>query len=149
MTIRNLSFDKTGYFSKLVVDYLNQSPNLNGLYQYAPTSEGIKKAITERKNYPINRPLLVQQLRYAYDAVSLSEKQKNNLDILLQENTFTVTTAHQPNIFTGPLYFIYKIIYAIKMAEELNAEFPDNHFVPVYYIGSEDADLDELNHIYI
>jgi len=149
MTVRNLSFDNTGYFSKLVIDYLNQSPNLDGLYQYAPSLEGIKQAITDRKDFPVNRTLLVQQLRYAYDDITLSAKQKDNLDGLLKDNVFTVTTAHQPNIFTGPLYFIYKIIYAIKMADELNVQFPENHFVPVYYIGSEDADLDELNHIYM
>jgi len=145
----HLSFDKTGYFSKLVVDYLNESTNLNGLYQFAPSLEGIKKAIDDRKQFPVNRTLLVQQLQYSYDAITVTDKQKENIALLQQEHVFTVTTAHQPNIFTGPLYFIYKIIYAIKMADELNEKFPDNHFVPVYYIGSEDADLDELNHIYI
>ena len=62
----------------------------------------------------------------------------------MKENTFTVTTAHQPNIFTGPLYFIYKIIHAIQLAAELKKQFPKNNFVPVYYMGSEDADLQEV-----
>jgi bacillithiol biosynthesis cysteine-adding enzyme BshC len=68
----------------------------------------------------------------------------DNVNLLLKENTFTVTTAHQPNIFTGPLYFIYKIVHAIQLAAELKKQFPQNNFVPVYYMGSEDADLEEV-----
>ncbi|MEI6151951.1 MAG: bacillithiol biosynthesis cysteine-adding enzyme BshC [Chitinophagia bacterium] len=68
----------------------------------------------------------------------------DNINLLLKENTFTVTTAHQPNIFTGPLYFIYKIVHAIQLAAELKKQFPQHNFVPVYYMGSEDADLEEV-----
>jgi uncharacterized protein YllA (UPF0747 family) len=68
------------------------------------------------------------------------------LQSLLNDTTFTITTAHQPNIFTGPLYFIYKILHVIKLADELNGQLPDYRFVPVYYMGSEDADLEELGY---
>jgi bacillithiol biosynthesis cysteine-adding enzyme BshC len=61
----------------------------------------------------------------------------------------TITTAHQPNIFTGPLYFIYKILHAIKLAEYCRSSLPNYNFVPVYYMGSEDADLDELGHFHL
>ncbi len=70
-----------------------------------------------------------------------------HLEALLAENTFTITTAHQPNIFTGPLYFIYKILHAVKLAEYLTANIPGSNFVPMYYMGSEDADLDEIGSI--
>ena len=38
---------------------------------------------------------------------------------------------------------------AIKLADFFSKEIPGSHFVPVFYMGSEDADLDELGHIYI
>jgi bacillithiol biosynthesis cysteine-adding enzyme BshC len=72
---------------------------------------------------------------------------QKNLELLLEENTFTITTAHQPNIFTGPLYFVYKILHVIKLAAYLSEALPENNFVPVFYMGSEDADLDELGNI--
>jgi bacillithiol biosynthesis cysteine-adding enzyme BshC len=72
------------------------------------------------------------------------EKVQENIVLLKNDNCFAVTTAHQPNLFTGPLYFFYKIIHVIKLAAELKAQFPDNDFVPIYYMGSEDADLDEV-----
>jgi bacillithiol biosynthesis cysteine-adding enzyme BshC len=47
------------------------------------------------------------------------------------------------------LYFIYKIVHAIKLADSLKTSLPSYNFVPVFYIGSEDADLDELNHLHL
>ena len=72
-----------------------------------------------------------------------------NIDLLSRDNTFTVCTAHQPAIFTGVLYFIYKILHTIRLAAWLKAEYPECNFVPVFWMGSEDADLDELGHIWL
>jgi bacillithiol biosynthesis cysteine-adding enzyme BshC len=44
---------------------------------------------------------------------------------------------------------VYKILHCIRIADEYNKRRPDEHFVPVYYMGSEDADLDELGHVYL
>ena len=88
-------------------------------------------------------------MKEQYAGIRVSEKVKQHIELLADENTFTVTTAHQPNIFTGPLYFIYKIIHTIKLAEELNTQLPEQKCIPVYYMGSEDADLDELGYINI
>jgi len=93
--------------------------------------------------------VLVQELQKQYEGLSLAETLNTNIQLLLRENTFTVTTAHQPNIFTGPLYFIYKILHAVKLADVLQKQMPEYNFVPVYYMGSEDADLDELGAINI
>lgn len=92
---------------------------------------------------------MVKELGKQYEGINTTITVKENISSLLSSNTFTVTTAHQNNIFTGPLYFIYKIVHAIKLADQLKTALPEHHFVPVYYIGSEDADLAELNHIYL
>ena len=93
--------------------------------------------------------MLAEQLEQQYLSVETSSTVKNNISALLDENTFTICTAHQPNIFTGHLYFIYKIIHTIKLADTLNKELPENKFVPVFYVGSEDADLEELGEVFI
>ncbi len=142
-----VSYSSTGYFSKLVADYLSGNEFLKDFYMHTTSLEGIKASIVARKQFNTNRELLVQQLTSQYAGISLNEKQKLNLQALLNQDTFTITTAHQPNIFTGPLYFIYKIIHVIKLSDELKKELPLYNFVPVYYMGSEDADLDELGYI--
>ena len=146
-TFHYLSYQKTGYFTKIALDYLQGDSKLQPFYNYPVSLEGIKSSIEARKQFPTNRNLLVAELLNQYTGIELSAKQQSNLHALSAENTFTVTTAHQPNIFTGPLYFIYKIMHTIKLADELNTSLPANTFIPIYYIGSEDADLDELGFI--
>lgn len=148
-TATQTAYSKTGFFSKMVQDYLGHAKQLEPFYAHPVSLDGIKAAIKDRKKYPTNRVLLAEELKKQYQQVPVSKKTETNIDLLLSENTYTITTAHQPNIFTGHLYFIYKILHAIKLAEYLKAEMPAFDFVPVFYMGSEDADLEELGHVYI
>jgi len=144
-----IPYYNTGAFSEMVLDFLARSNRLKPFYTGQYGIEGVRKLIESRKNTTLNRVLLVDELKKQYHATDTSALVKANIDSLLQLNTFTICTAHQPNIFTGHLYFIYKILHAIKLANELNAALPENHFVPVYYMGSEDADLDELGNVQV
>ncbi len=148
-TATRLPYRQTNHFSKTVLDYIDQSPSLKPFFAYPPSLNGIKKAIEDRKQFHYNRDVLVSELRKQYATVTVSEKVKNNIDALASNNTFTFTTAHQNNIFTGPLYFIYKILHTLKLTEFCKTNLPEYNFVPVFYIGSEDADIDELNNIYL
>lgn len=144
-----LPYSNTGYFSKVVIDYLQQSPDLRPFYEHLPDMGGIKSAISNRQQFIQERKLLVEGLQEQYKTVSAADKVQLNIQSLLQENTFTVTTAHQPAIFTGHLYFIYKIVHTIRLADQLKKELPQYNFVPVFWMGSEDADLDELGNIWL
>ncbi len=148
-TSTRVPYRQTGAFSKIALDYMDHHTLLQPFFTAPPTLQGIQKAIVARKQFATQRELLVQELKKQYEGIAVHDKVKENIDSLLSTDTFTITTAHQNNIFTGPLYFIYKIVHAIKLADHLKTTFPGQHFVPVFYIGSEDADLDELNHIYV
>lgn len=142
-----ISYESTGYFSKMMIDYVKGDEKLQPFYTYPVSVKGVEAAIEARKQFETPRSLLVQELRKQYKNFVLTQKQEQNLQSLLEKNTFTICTAHQPNIFTGPLYFMYKILHTIKLARHLNESIPENNFVPFYYMGSEDADIDELGHI--
>ena len=144
-----LPYRQTNAFTRIALDYIDQAEALKPFYLHAPSLQGLQKAISDRKNTITNREVLVEQLRQQYRETDTNEKVKQNIESLLSPDTFTITTAHQNNIFTGPLYFIYKILHAIRLADQLNETWPGQHFVPVYYIGSEDADLEELNHTWL
>jgi bacillithiol biosynthesis cysteine-adding enzyme BshC len=106
-----------------------------------------KQIADKSKNYsPELRSNLVHELEKAY-VVHASSEVRNNLDLLKKEETYTITTGHQLNIFTGPIYFIYKILHVIRLTEELKKEYPENHFVPVFWMASEDHDLDEIRSV--
>jgi bacillithiol synthase len=142
-------YEATGFFSKIVLDYIAGADTLQPFYTYEATVKGIEDALAKRGAYNCNRQLLVTELTKQYQAVAVSEKVQQHIARLANDNTFTICTAHQPNIFTGHLYFIYKILHAIKLANHLKEVLPQYDFVPVYYMGSEDADLDELGEVTI
>lgn len=140
----HIPFSSTDVFSKLITDYLEGKGTALDFVQYAPDVEGYKAAIEGRKKHPINRNLLFDVLTKKYANLPQEKAVNDQIALLKKDSTFVVTTAHQPNLFTGPLYFFYKIIHAIQLAASLKATFPEYDFVPVYYMGSEDADLDEV-----
>ena len=144
-----ISYEQTGYFSKIITDYLAQSSLLKPFYAQPVSLQGIQEAMASRKSSAVNRALLVAELEKQYASIQTTDIVKNNINLLLSNSTFTITTAHQPNIFTGYLYFIYKIIHTITLAQTLKENFPENNFVPVFYMGSEDADLEELSKLYL
>lgn len=139
-----LPYNKTNSFSRIVTDYLGGDKDLQSFYTFSADAKGIKKAMEARKQFPVDRKLLVDTVTKQYESIICNEAVQYNLKLLLNENTFTVCTAHQPNLLTGYLYFIYKIVHAIKLANELKLHHPEYNFVPVYYMGSEDNDLEEL-----
>ena len=139
-----IPFSSTQLFSKLINDYVEGKGTAIDFVQYAPNVEGYQAAIEGRKLHPIDRGLLVEVLTAQYANMDPKAAVQQHIELLKSEETFVVTTAHQPNLFSGPLYFFYKIIHAIQLAASLKKQFPQYNFVPVYYMGSEDADLDEV-----
>lgn len=148
-TAHRIPYQQTNYFSKIVLDYLANEASLQPFFALPPSLDGVKQAITQKELRPVDRAVLVGVLKEQYSGVNTSTEVTRNIEALARENTFTICTAHQPNLFTGPLYFIYKILHAVRLAEFLKGELPHYNFVPVYYMGSEDADLEELNHTYV
>ncbi len=142
-----IPFRETGYFSQLICDYVEEHEGLKELYNRFPKIENFEAQIAEKKaNFPQEyRKVLVSSLNTQYVDFELSSQTKANIDSLAKENTFTVVTGHQLNLFTGPLYFLYKIIATINLAKELKTKYPSSNFVPIYWMATEDHDFDEIN----
>ena len=148
-TATRLSFSETGYFSRIITDYLSRAEALEPFYGHPASLEGIVEAIKDRERFNTPRELLVRETSQQYQSVETSPLVRENIEKLASPFTFTITTAHQPAIFTGTLYFVYKILHVIRLSRFLAKSLPQYQFVPVFYMGSEDADLDELGHIYL
>ena len=145
--IHSINYSDTGFFSEHIVRYLNGDAALKPFYNLPPVIESFAKAIDFKGKENCNRDLLVQVLLAQNKQAHANST--NNIQRLGDKKTFTVCTGHQLCLFTGPLYFIYKIISTINLAEELQQKYPDNKFVPVYWMASEDHDFEEINHIRI
>ncbi len=141
-----IPFEATHKFSKIFIDYINEIPELVEFYNRYPTIPNFKAQLEAKKFSPKNREILKIVFKKQYEGFAKSEIIKQTIDSIQNANTFTVTTGHQLCLFTGPLYFIYKMITAIELANELKANFPDYNFVPIYWMASEDHDFEEINH---
>ncbi|MCC9166412.1 bacillithiol biosynthesis cysteine-adding enzyme BshC [Pontibacter harenae] len=147
MKITKIDYAATGAFSQTISDYLSRSPQLQPFYNHFPTLEAFEAQIKEKSFSQEQRQVLHQALLQQYTSLTeIDPKVQQNIDLLLEPNTYTITTGHQLNIFTGPLYFVYKIITAINTCTQLKEKYPEHNFVPVYWMATEDHDFAEINH---
>ncbi len=144
-----LPYKTTGVLPRFIQDYLNYMPCLDGFYKYKVNIEAFEQVIADKSQNKLNREVLVEELKQQYAGIALNELVRDNIALLADDNTFTITTAHQPNIFGGFLFFVNKILSTINIAEQLRERYPQQNFVPVYWIGSEDHDFEEINHIHL
>ncbi len=148
MDIDCLPLKKTDYFSELICDYIDEKDELKPFYDRFPNIENFEGQINEKATYfpEAHRAVLYDVLLKQYDEFNVSSSTKNNLVMLKEPTTFTVVSGHQLNLFTGPLYFLYKIITAINLTVQLKKEYPKYNFVPIYWMATEDHDFDEINY---
>ncbi len=148
MQLNKLPFPDTHFFSNFFLDYIQQKVSLKPLYNRFPLIENFKSQLTEKAtSFPsTHRKTLTDALINQYKTIDVSESVKKNISSLSSTKTFTVTTGHQLNIFTGPLYFIYKIVTVINTCKELKKSYPEYEFVPVYWMASEDHDYEEIKY---
>jgi bacillithiol synthase len=137
---QQIPLSEAANFPQLFIDFINRKPELSEFYGNFANLDGFKKQI-ETKKFE-NRATLVSVLKDQYAHL----QNPPQLERLLDEKTFTVTTGHQLNIFTGPLYVIYKIVSTINLAKKLKENFPEYNFVPVYWMATEDHDFDEISY---
>jgi bacillithiol biosynthesis cysteine-adding enzyme BshC len=142
-----ISFEDTQQFSGLFLDYIQQKDTLNNFYNLPPIISSFEEQLNQKRGQfnKDNRKLLAASLNAQYTGIA--NPPTETIDLLKGENTFTVTTGHQLNIFTGPLYFIYKIVSVINLAKKLAEAYPQQQFVPVYWMATEDHDFEEIQKI--
>lgn len=148
MQLNKLPFPDTHSFSNFFLDYIQQKDTLKSFYNHFPTVENFQSQLNEKSTSfaPSHRKTLIDTLLKQYKSLELSEAVKKNISSLSSAKTFTITTGHQLNIFTGPLYFIYKIVTVINACKELKKSYPAYEFVPVYWMASEDHDYEEMKY---
>lgn len=145
-TIKKINPQNIPYYSDKDIAYQMLDERYAPFYKYKPELASFKKAIEDKSRQKLDRKLVVEVITEEYIKRKLTKEQQINLERLKDENSFTIVSAHQPSLFTGPLYFIYKICSAIKLSAQLNVEYPDNNFIPLFISGGEDHDFDEINH---
>lgn len=145
MQLRKIDLADTHSFSSFFLDYVSGRDALKPFFNHPPSVQGLGAQTEQKKFFPAaTRQVLVSALRRQYKSLNPTGAVAANIELLEQPTTFTITTGHQLNIFTGPLYFVYKIVTVINACKQLKAAYPHHHFVPVYWMASEDHDYEEI-----
>ncbi|MFM8834675.1 MAG: bacillithiol biosynthesis cysteine-adding enzyme BshC [Cytophagales bacterium] len=145
MNLTSLDFRSTHAFTSFFLDYIEQKPSLQKFYNRFPKIQNFQGQLQDKASFTRgNREILVTALTAQYGSLKTTDAVQANFSALSHEKTFTITTGHQLNVFTGPLYFIYKIVTVINVCRELQQQYPAYRFVPVYWMASEDHDYEEI-----
>jgi bacillithiol biosynthesis cysteine-adding enzyme BshC len=142
-----LPYGQVSQLAHTDVAYASGHPDLLPFCACTPGLDAFPALLEARARYPVARQVLTEVLTAQYASVAAGKAVRDNLHALGHADTYTVTTAHQPALFTGPLYTIYKAISTIRLATAAQKALgPPYRVVPVFVMGSEDHDLEELNH---
>lgn len=138
------------YPQPLARAYLTDFSRVSGFFEYNPRQNS---DFTSRLNYLAARkstiaPSLALHLKEYNRQLGCHQKTLENIELLAAGKAVAVVTGQQAGLLTGPLYTIYKAMGAIRLAAVL-AKQCQHQVVPVFWIGSDDHDFAEINHIFV
>ena len=149
MQIKKLNYTDVPLFSARDKAYIEEIPALKPFYKYPVNIESFAQVIADKKKDNTDRETLVKVMRSQHQGLNAPSIVLKNIKKLQNKNAFTIITAHQPSLFTGPLYYVFKIISAINLTKKLLERHPEHEFIPVFITGGEDHDFEEVNHLHL
>jgi len=149
MRTEKIDLKSTKQFPSILINYLEQKDSLKPYYNHFPAYENFIRQIEEKKFSSSQREILFEALSDQYHGFDPEDVVLENLKKLKESNSFTITTGHQLSIFTGPLYFHYKIITVINLCRELSSRYPEYNFIPLFWMATEDHDFEEISSVTI
>lgn len=144
----------TGMLSPTTKAFVEREDSLINLLGSEHPYWNLQKAIELKQEFSQDkRQILADTLFSEYSTISGTDtvhpKVFENIEKLRDSNTFTVTTGQQLHLFIGPAFVIYKILSVVDHCELFQSQHPDRHFVPVYWMASEDHDFDEIKNTHL
>jgi len=129
--------------TRLYSTFLSDFTRVTEFYRHPPNSNGIDEAIGELRYEDSLRRAVAEVLRGQNQVFGTDDATSRNLD-RLRDGAVAVVTGQQVGLFGGPAYSIYKALTAVRVARELSDR--GINAVPVFWLATEDHDLEEVNH---
>ena len=142
-----LPFRQIPHTTQLFLDYLEFTPSVQQFYPRSPRFVEWAKDESARIEYPGDRRARVadilerQNKSWEASSATLENIQR------FRSGACALVTGQQVGLFGGPTFSIYKALSAVKLAQE--AEKLGIPCVPVFWLATEDHDLDEVNQVHI
>lgn len=149
--ISHISRTELNMFSEHDLDFILNQDKLKDFIGLPFSMENFSEQVKLKKNSfdQEKRNVLTEVLSEQYQHLNNNDLAINQINRLKESNTYTVTTGHQLCLLGGPMYFFLKIIHVINLSKALNKKYPNHHFVPVFWMASEDHDSAEIDHLHL
>lgn len=135
-------------FSSLIKDYLTQQASTFEFYSLFPGEKELQIQAEKKLKQYRHRAVTAEALEKQLSGLELSPAQSRNLKKLREPNSVTITTGHQLNLMTGPVYLLYKITQVVRCADYMNSRQSEFYYIPLFWMATEDHDFEEINHFY-
>ncbi len=140
-----LPFTQIPHSNQLFTDFLSYRPSVHPFYPRSPRfSDWFEEAADGLKYDPARRQRVCSVLERQNTSWNASPKTFENI-ARMKSGAAAVVTGQQVGLFGGPLFSLFKALTAVKLAEEASSR--GVNCVPVFWLATEDHDLDEVNHI--
>jgi bacillithiol biosynthesis cysteine-adding enzyme BshC len=139
-----LPFGQIPHSTRLFTDFLSYSPAVRSFYpRSAHFSEWVQQETPNQRYDAERRRRVADILERQNKTWGASPRTLENID-RFRAGACAVVTGQQVGLFGGPLFALFKALTAVKLAEEAPKAGKD--CVPIFWLATEDHDLDEVNH---
>ena len=142
-----LPFRQIPHTTQLFLDYLEYTPKVQQFYPRSPGFLEWANDENSRIKYPAERREHVAEIlerqnkSWGASSATLENIQR------FRSGACGLVTGQQVGLFGGPAFSVYKALSAVKLARE--AEKLGISCVPIFWLATEDHDLDEVNQAHI
>jgi bacillithiol biosynthesis cysteine-adding enzyme BshC len=142
-----LPFSQIPHTTRLFHDFLHDHPKVRQFYPHPPRLRDFAKGEASRICYDASlRARVADVLERQNRAWKASSEVLENIS-RLRRGALVVVTGQQVGLFGGPLFALFKALTAVKLAAEASAA--GVQCVPVFWLATEDHDLEEVNHVFL
>jgi bacillithiol biosynthesis cysteine-adding enzyme BshC len=138
-------FRQVPHTTRLFLDYLEHTPSAQQFFPRSPCFHEWARDESARIDYPAERrEQLAHLLERQNKSFGASARTLENV-AAFRSGALTIVTGQQVGLFGGPAFSIYKALSAIRLANE--AQKLGMKCVPIFWLATEDHDLQEVNQI--
>ena len=144
LSVRRVPFSTFRSFPALFRDYCADYSELreyfSGDFQDAAAH---RTAVSRTLSVDRDRETLADVLLEQNERWGMSEETRANIEALRRSESAAIVTGQQVGLFGGPIYTLLKALTTVRLAEQFSEE-TGQPVVPVFWMGVEDHDFDEI-----
>src|SRR5271167_3647860 len=137
-----ISFNAIPHTTRIFRDFLSYSPEIRKFFPTPPDAEHVAAFAKSVPRDLDRQSRVADALERQNRAWGASEQTLRNIQ-RLRDGAFAVVTGQQVGLFGGPLMSLFKVASALALAKQVQNAGVD--CVPVFWLATEDHDLDEVN----